>query len=153
MEIQNINVQTQMIIAIFASGFLSTIIIVVNDWAKDYFNTKKEKEKELYKIRETVRKEFLRNIDFIYKTNYLSEDERRKKKYNFLKTYRMMFLYLNDEEVKQINTMIDSIVEIKEEDDDLMKQKKKKIARSFLIFRKHVVNNTGLTEEDFKHIA
>jgi hypothetical protein len=142
------------ILAILGSGLLSTFIVIVNDWVKSIFNEKKEKEIGIFKIREAIHKEFLKNIDFIYKNiDYLSENEKLRKKHNFFKTYRMMFLYSEDIEMKKINKMLDIVRDNKEADSNSMIQKKNKIAESFLVLRRHIVKNTKLTKEDFRHIA
>jgi len=64
-----------------------------------------------------------------------------------------MFLYSEDEEVKKINEMVGVMIDNVETDDNLMTQKKNKIAESFLALRKHVVKDTKLTKKDFRHIT
>lgn len=141
------------VLAIIGSGILSTFIVIINDWIKYLFSKRGEKDKEIFRIRETIHKEFLKNIDFIYKNDYLSSDEQLKKRHNFLKTYRLMFLYSADKEVKRVNIMLDAIADDAEKDDNLMVQKKDKIAKTFLALRKHVIENTELSEKDFRHIT
>lgn len=147
------NVETQIVLAILGSGLLSTFIVVLNDWIKSIYEIKKSTQKELYRIREDIHKEFLKNIDFIYKAEYITSEEQQRKRHNFLKTYRMLFLYAQDEEVLKINNMLDSIVDYPVADTNEIKEKKFKIADSFLIFRKHIVKDTKLTKEDYRHIV
>jgi len=149
----NISNNLTIILAIIGSGLLSTFIVVINDWIKYIFSIKKENNKEIFRVREVIHKEFLKNIDFIYENDYLSKSDRLKKKHNFLKTYRLMFLYSEDEEVKKINEMVGVMIDNVETDDNLMTQKKNKIAESFLALRKHVVKDTKLTKKDFRHIT
>lgn len=151
MEITNST--TQIVLAIIGSGVISTFIVITNDWIKYLFSKKEEKNKEIFRVREIIHKEFLKNIDFIYRNDYLSTDEQLRKRHNFLKTYRLMFLYSEDDEIKRVNIMLDAITDNVEKDDDLMIQKKDKIAKTFLALRKHVIENTELSEKHFRHIT
>jgi len=147
------NSTTQIVLAIIGSGIISTFIVIANDWIKYLFDKRSEKNKEIFRVRETIHKEFLKNMDFIYKNDYLPESDLLRKRHNFLKTYRMMFLYSEDDEIKRVNIMLDAITSVDQKDDVLMIQKKDKIATTFLTLRRHIVNDTNLSKEDFKHIT
>jgi len=45
------------------------------------------------------------------------------------------------------------MTESRPDDSSEMKDKKAKIANSMIILRKQVVNNTELTNDDFKHVV
>lgn len=145
--------EIEIIIAIIGSGLLSTFIVIINDWIKFSYEKKKEAQKSLFRIREEIHREFLKNIDFIYNVDYLSENEQLRKKHNFLKTYRTLYLYGTDEEVRKVNKMIKAIITQPAEDLVEMEAKKLKIAESFLTLRTHVIPDTELTVADFVHIA
>lgn len=144
---------TIILLAIISSGLLSTIITLAVGWIKDIRREKEQERKRLFKIKEDAYREVMKNIDFIYKGVDLAPEELLKKKYNFLDNYRLMFLYSEDEIIKEINNVLDVLVSSWPKDDEKMKDKKSKIARSMIILRKQIVKNTVLTEKDFKHVS
>lgn len=144
---------TIILLAIISSGLLSTIITLAVGWIKDIRREKKQERKRLFKIKEDAYREVMKNIDFIYKGVGLAPEEVLKKKNNFLENYRLMFLYSEDEIIKEIDNVLDVLVPSWPNDDEKMKDKKNKIARSMIILRKQIVKNTVLTEKDFKHIT
>ena len=144
---------TTIVLAIIGSGLLSTIITLVIGWIKDIWEEERQEKKRLFKIKENAYKEVMKNIDFVYRGIDLKSEEILKKKNNFLQNYRLMFLYSEDEIIKEINNVLDVLVSSWPSDDEEMKEKKNKIARSMIILRKQIVTNTKLTEKDFKHIT
>jgi len=121
-------------------------------WKKDIWREKEQERKRLFKIKEGAYREVMKNIGFIYEGVELAPEELLKKKYNFLDNYRLMFLYSEDEIIKEINNLLDVLVFSWPKDDEKMKDKKSKIARSMIILRKQIVKDTVLTEKDFKHV-
>lgn len=121
-------------------------------WKKDTWREKEQERKRLFKIKEDAYREVMKNIGFIYEGVELAPEELLKKKYNFLDNYRLMFLYSEDEIIKEINNLLDVLVFSWPKDDEKMKDKKSKIARSMIILRKQIVKDTVLTEKDFKHV-
>jgi hypothetical protein len=150
---KDMKIEHQIILAIFGSGILSTFIAVLSDWVKRWVDTVSNETASLYKTREEIHKEFLKNIDFIYKADYLTEEEKLKKRHNFLKTYRSLFLYASDNEVKSVNGMLDSIVDYELNEPKEMQEKKDKIGNGFIVLRKHVLPKTKLTSKDFRHLS
>jgi len=144
---------TIILLAIISSGFLSTIITLAGGWIKDIQREKKQERKRLFKIKEDAYREVMKNIDFIYQGIELPRETILKKKYNFLENYRLIFLYSEDEVIKEINNVLDVLVSSWPNDDEKMNEKKNKIARSMIILRKQIVKDTVLTEKDFKHIT
>jgi len=144
---------TIILLAIISSGLLSTIITLAVGWIKDIQREKKQERKRLFKIKEDAYREVMKNIDFIYQGSEIAREVILKKKYNFLENYRLIFLYSEDEVIKEINNVLDVLVSSWPNDDEKMKEKKNKIARSMIILRKQIVKDTVLTEKDFKHIT
>jgi len=144
---------TIILLAIISSGFLSTIITLAGGWIKDIQREKKQERKRLFKIKEDAYREVMKNIDFIYQGIELPRETILKKKYNFLENYRLIFLYSEDEVIKEINNVLDVLVSSWPNDDEKMNEKKNKIARSMIILRKQIVKDTVLIEKDFKHIT
>ena len=144
---------TTIVLAIIGSGLLSTIITLAIGWIKDIWEEERQEKKRLFKIKENAYKEVMKNIDFVYQGVDLKSEDILKKKNNFLQNYRLMFLYSEDEIIKEINNVLDVLVSSWPSDDEEMKEKKNKIARSMIILRKQIVTNTKLTEKDFKHIT
>jgi len=123
-----------MLLAIIASGLLGVVITVVVDWIKDIWREKKQERKRLFKIKEDAYIEVMKNIEFMYEGVELAEEEIKKKKYNFLYNYRLMFLYSEDEIIKEINNVIDVLVFSWPRDDEKMKDKKNKIALCMIFY-------------------
>lgn len=150
--IQNFSVST-VILLFIASGSFSVIITLAVNWIKDIWEERKREKKRLFAIKENAYREVMKNIDFVYRKTNLTPEEILKKKNNFLENYRLMFLYSEDEVIKEINNVLDTLVSSWPKDIGEMKEKKDKIARSMIILRKQIITNTGLTEKDFKHVT
>ncbi len=144
---------TTLVLAIVGSGLLSTLITLAIGWMKDIWEGKRQEKKRLFKIKEDAYREVVKNIDFVYQGIDLNSEEILKKKDNFLQNYRLMFLYCEDDIIKEINDVLDALVSSWPEDNEEMKEKKNRIARSMIVLRKQVVKDTTLTEKDFKHVA
>lgn len=146
------NINLTIVIAIIGSGFLSTIIVIGNDWIKSVIVDRQNEKKEIHKIKKDIYNEIVDNMDFLYRDTNLTDEDLNEKKQNFLKAYRMMFLYSEDEVVKSTNKMLSELSE-SPTDDDAMTKKKKKISGGLLILRKHINKNTKLAEVDFMHFS
>ena len=118
---------TTIVLAIIGSGLLSTIITLAIGWIKDIWEEERQEKKRLFKIKENAYKEVMKNIDFVYQGVDLKSEDILKKKNNFLQNYRLMFLYSEDEIIKEINNVLDVLVSSWPNDDEEMKEKKIKL--------------------------
>ncbi len=148
----NVNEST-ILLAIISSGLLSTVIVFVGTWIKDILTKRGQEKERLFKIRENAYREVLKNIDFIYSGVNLSSEDIKKKKNDFLLNYRLMFLYSSDEIIIEINNILDTLTFVPVVDTKEMAEKKRKIAHSMVILRRQLVKDTGLTDDDFRHVS
>ena len=144
---------TTITLAIISSGVLSAIITQIINHLRDIKLEDRQEKKRLFKIKEDVYKEIIKDIDFIYKRADLSPEHILKKKNNFLQNYRLMFLYSEDEVIKAINNLLDVLVILPTNDTEEMKKKKNKITCGMITLRRQIVIKTKLTEKDFQHIT
>ncbi len=143
---------TIILLAIISSGLLSTLLTIIIGWKKDIWEEERQERKRLFKIREDIYKEVMKKIDFVYQSVDLTQEEISRKKYKFLENYRLMFLYSEDEIIKEINNILDMLAFSCLSDNEEMKNKKNKLACSMIVLRKQIVTDTKLTEKDFKHV-
>lgn len=153
MDAETFNSILPILLAIVGSGFLSTIIVVANDWVKDYLQVRKEEQKRMFEIKEEIYQAVIKNIDFIYQQANFSQEEVNQKKKIFFENYRLMFLYSDDGTVKKINDTLNTLTTFRPADTTEMKEKKEKIASGFLALKKHFIKNTKLIPSDFLHIS
>lgn len=144
---------TTITLAIISSGVLSAIITQIINHLRDIKLEDRQEKKRLFRIKEDVYKEIIKDIDFIYIRTDLLPEYILKKKNNFLQNYRLMFLYSEDEVIKAINNLLDVLVIFPTNDTEEMKKKKNKIACGMIALRKQIVIKTKLTEKDFQHIT
>ena len=142
----------QGIVLIVSSGLLSTLVTIIVGWIKEIVQTRKEERKRLFEIKESAYREVMKNIDFIYSGTDLSLFEVTQKKYSFLQNYRLMFLYADDEVVREINAILDTMTS-QPEDNALMKAKKEKVSSGMLAIRKKIIKHSRLSKEDFMHVV
>ena len=139
----------QIIITIILGSSATTVFL---GWLKEIYFDKREEKRKRLQVQEESYRDLMECIDFIYKKN-MSPEETKEKKEKFLKNYRLLFLHAPDEIIKGINNFLDVMTESRPDDSSEMKDKKAKIANSMIILRKQVVNNTELTNDDFKHVV
>lgn len=143
---------SQGIVLVVSSGLLSTLITIMVGWIKEIIQIKKEERRRLFKIKESAYRDVMKNIDFIYSGTGLSSSEIAQKKYSFLQNYRLMFLYADDEVIREINAILDTMTSWSE-DNAMMKAKKEKISSGMLALRKKIIKRSNLSEKDFMHVV
>jgi hypothetical protein len=139
----------QTIITIILGSSTTTIFL---GWLKEIYFDKREEKRKRLQIQEESYRDLMKCIDFIYKKD-TDPEETKEKKEKFLKNYRLLFLHAPDKVVKGINNFLDVMTENEPIDSPEMKDKKSKIADSMIILRKQIVNNTKLTNDDFRHVT
>lgn len=140
-------------IAIISSGLLSTALIIFNEWIRRSKDIQERKNQNMYHRQIDIYDAIVGNLDFMYRSAELPDDIRIMKRNNFLKAYRLAYLYVSDSMIDEINKMVDVLIDKSATDDDVGIKRKKAIASVLLKIRKYHYSDTKAKKEDFRYIS